>query len=81
MAMFNCYMLVHQRVLIFINPHRKQHLRSHLSGSCQAIATMKGKTVEDLIAEFARSNKDKDLAWTTGNHGETTGNGPWKFLE
>ena len=42
----------------------------------QAIATMKGKTVEDLIAEFARSNKDKDLAWTTGNHGkprETTG--------
>ena len=49
----------------------------------QAIATMKGKTVEDLIAEFARSNKDKDLAWTTGNHGkprEPTGNGPWKFL-
>jgi hypothetical protein len=45
---------------------------------------MKGKTVEDLIAEFARSNKDKDLAWTTGNHGkprEPTGNGPWKFLE
>ena len=40
----------------------------------QAIATMKGKTVEDLIAEFARSNKDKDLAWTTGNHGN---HGEW----
>lgn len=26
----------------------------------EAIARMKGKTVEDLIAEFARSNKDKD---------------------
>ena len=41
----------------------------------QAIATMKGKTVEDLIAEFARSNKDKDLVWTTGNHGKPRGMG------